>query len=143
MPENGLITLQFSHQDAQTALKWEHQREFQYLGKYYDIVRSESTPDSVRYRCWPDTRETMLTDTWRNLWAKTQQNHPEQQRSQVLLSLFFQSIYCIQLPDFQDIANINTTQKPTLPPYLLAWASFSAAPLSPPPECCASLLQPV
>lgn len=143
MPENGLITLKFSHHDAQTLLKWEHEREFEYLGKLYDIVRSESTPDSILYRCWPDTHESMLTDAWRNLWAKTQQSHPEQQRSQVLLSLFFQSIFCIQLPDWQDVADISTTKKTPLPPYLVAWVTFCVAPLSPPPKRSPSLLQPV
>jgi len=55
-----LVRLEFSREETQTELRWEHAGEFEYEGRMYDIVETKTVGDTVYYWCWYDHEETML-----------------------------------------------------------------------------------
>ena len=58
--QNELVLLKFSKEEAETKLRWEHSKEFEYDGQMYDIVSKEIKGDSIYYRCWWDYEEPAL-----------------------------------------------------------------------------------
>lgn len=65
--EDGLVVLEFTKTEAESLLRWEHPREFEYDGQMYDIADSWTRGDTVFYRCWWDRAETRLNNRLREL----------------------------------------------------------------------------
>ena len=80
VPDDELVLLRFSHTEAETQLRWEHSREFEFDGDMYDIVRKEETADSVSYWCWNDHEETVLNRRVQRLAAVAWGSHPERRQ---------------------------------------------------------------
>lgn len=74
--ENELVLLSFSRSEAETELRWEHSREFEFDGEMYDIVRTVESADSVKYWCWHDHEETALNRRVARLTAAVWGKHP-------------------------------------------------------------------
>lgn len=64
---SDLVLLKFSREEAETLLRWEHAREFEYDGQMYDVVETWAHGDTVYYRCWWDREETALNNRMRVL----------------------------------------------------------------------------
>jgi hypothetical protein len=62
-----LVLLRFSKEEAETLLRWEHSREFEYKGQMYDVVQAWTVDNTVYYRCWRDREETKLNNRFREL----------------------------------------------------------------------------
>jgi len=65
--ESDLVLLEFSREETETLLRWEHSREFEYDGQMYDVVETWAVGDTVYYRCWWDRAETALNNRMRLL----------------------------------------------------------------------------
>jgi hypothetical protein len=65
--ESDLVLLEFSREETETLLRWEHAREFEYDGQMYDVVETWAVGDTVFYRCWWDREETALNSRMRLL----------------------------------------------------------------------------
>lgn len=91
-PDEELITLSFLRQQAED-LNWEHEREFQYNGEWYDIIRTDTVGDILIYRCWWDHEETQLYRKLETLLAQhygpSNSDTPQELRCQELLQHFF------------------------------------------------------
>jgi hypothetical protein len=59
-PEEAFVHMAFTTKEAESLLRWEHSREFEYLGEMYDVVRTKTRNDSVFYTLWWDHEETDL-----------------------------------------------------------------------------------
>ncbi len=55
-----LVWLTFKTTEATEVLHWEHDREFEYQGRMYDVVETKAQGDFISYLCWPDHEETQL-----------------------------------------------------------------------------------
>lgn len=55
-----LVMFIFTKEETETKLRWEHSKEFEYLGQMYDIVESNTNGDTITYWCWHDHKETKL-----------------------------------------------------------------------------------
>ena len=83
MPLATLTHLVFNQSEANSELKWIHEREFQYQGILYDIFTSEECQGKMHYWLWPDHEETKLHQQLRNLLAQ-QSDLPVDKESKVL-----------------------------------------------------------
>ena len=87
------VLLSFSKKDAETKLEWEHSREFKYRGEMYDVIRSETIGDSIKYLCYHDKKETQLKKCMNEILVLfSGSNSSNQGRSQVLVQ-FFHSLF--------------------------------------------------
>jgi hypothetical protein len=61
IPQQQLQVLSFAKKDAALhLLEWKHEGEFRLEGQLYDIVGILENADSVRYTCYPDTKESQI-----------------------------------------------------------------------------------
>jgi hypothetical protein len=92
MPEDDLVLLKFSAQEASSALKWEHAEEFEFRDEKYDVVRSEQKGDSIFYWCWHDHKETQLSNKLDDLIAQTFSNKKEDHQQRARFNQFFKTL---------------------------------------------------
>ena len=69
-----------------------HEREFQYLGEWYDIVRSEKRGDAIYYFCFLDKKETALHQKIQKAGTQLASNYTNNQsrKSLAIFDLFKQ-----------------------------------------------------
>lgn len=126
-----LETLVFSLKQAETQLRWENEREFEYEGAMRDVIEREIVGDSVRYLCWRDDEETALNQRLRRLLAEATSGSPEQKARE---KRFYQWLKSLALnPDLQPFAceRVSAFMFPALD--FRCRAAF-LLPESPPPE---------
>ncbi|SFT39158.1 hypothetical protein SAMN05216474_0295 [Lishizhenia tianjinensis] len=77
--EDELVNFTFALKDTAHIMEWKHAREFKYQEMMYDIVHRVYEGDSVLYKCWKDTKETVLSQRY-TAWfqAALNQNSPLQ-----------------------------------------------------------------
>ncbi|RMG75309.1 MAG: hypothetical protein D6722_01345, partial [Bacteroidetes bacterium] len=76
----------------QTQLRWEHEGEFRYRGRWYDVVHRRQAGDSLYLWVWPDVTDTALDQQARRLTAWLWgQDIPRQQDQQRWLSTWLQA----------------------------------------------------
>ena len=88
-----LTRLAFTPEEIRTELEWEHDREFEFRGVMYDVVRRIETADSVVLWCWPDHAETALNQRLREQVLNALQNDPGRQERQQELVFFFKTLF--------------------------------------------------
>ena len=77
LTDSDLVVLTFTKANAQKELHWEHQDEFEYRGKMYDVVRYKEEGNLIHYWCWPDEPESNLNQKLISLTAKLLNQAPE------------------------------------------------------------------
>jgi len=130
MDASELVVLAFAKSEA-GQLDWEDEREFEYEGQMYDVVKTESRNDSLFYTCYQDRAETELNhklDRWITGWL---QHNPQQQEQSERLNYFFRSLYCISAPAYISIDELASTPVFTYPNLR---GTTGKAPPSPPPD---------
>jgi hypothetical protein len=137
LSDEQLTRLVFAKKDLQTALRWEHEREFEYGGEMYDVVRREERGDSVALFCWHDREETVLNTTLRERVFQVLHHDPTRQERQQTLVFFFKTLFWekperpVFLPVFEKNERVNGVG--------CAYASRTPEPPGEPPErgrCC-------
>lgn len=93
--QSKLVLLEFTQDEIQTELRWEHSREFEYNHKMYDVVRTEADSDTVYYWCWYDHEETMLNRKLDELTDQAAKNNPKSREEQALLVSNQETLYCM------------------------------------------------
>lgn len=124
-----LTVLAFTKSGAKQLLRWEHEREFEYQGEMYDVVRTQSMGDSLFYTCIHDHAESALNrqiDQWLAQWLR---HSPAQQEQAERLMCFFRSLFCVPATALATMRSVNARsvfhyQYP---------AGEAAAPVPPPP----------
>ena len=94
MEKERLVRLAFTPIQAETLLRWEHSREFEYRGQMYDVVDAQIRSDSSVYWCWWDQEETLLNQHLLTLVEGILERDPQRQNTQDQLSQFFDGLYC-------------------------------------------------
>ncbi len=87
-----LKILVFSKEEA-ASLKWEHSREFEYLGEMYDVIEKYETSDSISYTVWPDKKETKINRLISRAFRRGLQNDAQKSETQKRFFNLFQLLY--------------------------------------------------
>ncbi len=130
--KNELVLLKFSEKDKQNLLKWEHSKEFEYLGEMYDVVETNTVGDTTFYWCWWDYEETKLNKQLSKLvhaaWGENPLNRENNKRLFAFFKLLFytdsenNSLFAVRDSECE---SLYTTEQLPSPP---------RTPLVPPPK---------
>lgn len=130
--EESLVLWKFTQQEVNTVLRWEHDREFEYDGEMYDVVRSEAHGDTTWYWCHHDRKETKVRKALASFVAAWMGAGPQQQQDQQRLFDFFKSLYSSNAPQvahlLPDIGPIPAV------PFTGQLLEIAASPDAPPPR---------
>jgi len=131
--KDKLTVLNFLTKDTADYLRWEHEREFEFDDKMYDIVDRKYSIDSVTYWCWCDNDETQLNLQYNEMVAQALGTNPQKPESRKHLIDYFKTLY------YSDTnADRNNCQFPTSDmlnvPYKIFICANSIAPPGPPPK---------
>lgn len=107
MDQEELILLKFSKKEAETKLRWEHSKEFEYNDQMYDIVSSEIKGDSIFYRCWLDYEETDLNKKLKKMVAIAFDQDEDHRETQEGFYTYLWSFFCTAPFDWQATASQN------------------------------------
>ncbi len=79
-------------QDAHR-LEWEHEREFAFEGRMYDVVKLQTVGDSVFYWCWADDEETELHRRLEELFARIWPDAPQPNKTKEQILDFWKKLF--------------------------------------------------
>ncbi len=127
-----LVLLKFSRQEAETNLRWEHAREFEYKGEMYDIVETLNSADSVYYWCWWDHEETALNKQLAALVTKSLGDNPEKKEKQQQLLSYLKLHFCV--PESSEQLHTTEAKPARHSRYILAYDPVELLPVYPPPK---------
>ncbi|MFM1932007.1 MAG: hypothetical protein RL226_1310 [Bacteroidota bacterium] len=91
--DEQLVRFDFSHEECE-ALHWKHEKEFEYNGSMFDIVRREVVKDRHILICWPDKEESLLNQKLRMLTDfGMEKNSPRKKRRYAVFEMFKLLLY--------------------------------------------------
>lgn len=130
--QSKLVLLEFTKEEIQTELRWEHAREFEYKHKMYDVIRTETSGDKVYYWCWYDHEETMVNRQLDELTAQAAETNHKNKESRALLVSKQETLYCMFSFDF----NFNLGESLTHPAGYFdhLYPQIYSQPPTPPPQ---------
>lgn len=133
LDKSELVLLCFSKHDAQTLLRWEHDKEFEFRGQMFDVVETREQGDFIFYHCWLDHAETHLNKQLAQLVSGLWESHPSKREAQKRLMDFLDLLFCTTQTHWQISATpTHPDRVPT--PACGRPPNRSAAPPNPPPE---------
>lgn len=100
IPDEKLVELRFSQEDARQYLRWEHEREFEFQGLMFDVVSTKTEGDTLIYRCFWDEAESEINRQLEELTNKGLAKDPENKQMQLRLLDFLKSLYCYPAQNF-------------------------------------------
>jgi hypothetical protein len=129
--KDELVLLRFTEETAQGALRWEHDREFEYQNEMYDVVETDVRGDTLYYWCWWDHEETALNRQLSRLVSRIFGQPLQNQDPREQLTRFFEKLFCSStsspLP--------TTKMAAVIPLFRKGFVSFSPfPPPTPPPK---------
>ena len=98
IPENELVKLTFFKKEIPKLLKWEHDKEFEYNGQMYDVVKVTDVGDSLQYLCWWDKAETATKKNKQKLISEEINKSKPSKHKPVNFSDYYKSIYVFLTP---------------------------------------------
>lgn len=129
--KRDLVHLKFSRKEINSKLGWEHDDEFEYNGKMYDVVKSEIIGDSAHFWCLMDTKETKLNQILHKLIAGHYHDNPVNKEKNKLLDNFSKALFFSDLLFYRHYLNpseLFISEHPVI------YISNNIIPLTPPPE---------
>lgn len=130
--EEELVELRFSHKETKMLLRWEHAGEFEYRGQMYDIIKKESTDDSLFVWCFWDQEETRLNQELAELFREGQHTDSQKEATKDKLQDFYKSLFIKEEP-VQATSQLYFTNQ-TKAHYLFYFKSADFEPPTPPPR---------
>jgi len=129
--------LKFTKEEAESKLRWEHSREFEYNGQMYDVVEKQEQGDTTYYYCWWDHEETKLNLQLSELVANAMGKNPLNKDKQERLTNFLKNLYCLEKADKPLFA--QTARKISPVNIHSDYSSILFSPPAPPPEIALSI----
>lgn len=130
---DNLVTFTLDVKEIKSKFRWIHEHEFEYQGKFYDVVKTEISGSKVIFHCFPDDKESQLQKEIDKLISqalgKNNKDKKNQQELQNLFKLFYtHDFHKNQLtrPKDSSIKYSNSIHN-----YLM---SIAPCPLVPPPQ---------
>ncbi len=91
--DEDLTILSFKRKDIYRLVKWEHDREFEYKDRMFDVVRSVENGDSITYYCWTDVKESTLHQNIEKLVDQVFNQDPIEKRNNKLQLDYFKNVF--------------------------------------------------
>lgn len=88
-----LVLLSFSTEEARQQIRWEEDREFEYQGRWYDVVEAQAQGDSLHYWCWLDQEETDLSHKIQQALRSNAHPNPEQATQEEAFLQFLKQLW--------------------------------------------------
>ena len=127
-----LALIKLSRHEAETALRWEHEREFEYAGRMYDVVETRMRNDTFLYWCWPDDAETLLNKKLDRLLTGALEHDPQRREAERQVVQFFKSLFFVEICLPSVIFYPGYVARPSTGFFFLS--CFNNTPQAPPPE---------
>ncbi|HMR89199.1 MAG TPA: hypothetical protein PKD51_13655 [Saprospiraceae bacterium] len=87
--------LTFAKKDIKTIVRWEHDREFEFLGEMYDVISSLESEDSITYTCYWDIEETKIKKQIVKLFFNDNEKLPFQHEKEAKMIEYFKQFYTV------------------------------------------------
>jgi len=129
-----LVLLQFSKNEIDKKLRWEHSKEFEYKGQMYDVVETKTTKDSISYWCWWDYEETKLNQELNKIFLGALEADTEREEKQKRLSSFYRSLFFQNKPVWYYYTSEIDKHKETISYSNIYYNSISFPPPDTPPR---------
>jgi hypothetical protein len=132
LEKDQLTFFDFSVEEVETLLDWEHEGEFELNGQMYDVVERITQDGHVHLWCWPDQKETELNKQLDSLLAGTgKQDQTSRDRQQRIIQVL-KHVYLTETMSMEP-GFLWLTSSPK-PPVTDHWMSFEIVPPTPPPK---------
>lgn len=102
IPEEKLVHLTLSLEEADYRIDWKEYNEFEYQGEMFDVVRMVEKGDSIHYYCWHDKDETQLKSQWRKLIRDCIDVDPIRKQNKKRKADFENTLICLHHPFLGD-----------------------------------------
>lgn len=130
---DDIVLLKFTDQQKNTLLHWEHDREFEYDGQMYDILKTEIKNDTNYYWCYWDRDETKIKQQQHELKDFVLGNNPNKQENQKRLLVYLKSLFYVEnIALLEQLAPVVTERNLAYKPGFYSTLLPSVS--SPPPE---------
>lgn len=132
-PQSAFVEFSFRLGDSNfKSLRWEHEHEFEYDHKMFDIVEADTLGQLVHYLCFPDKQETALNALFKQkLKERYSQDRPAQNKANQILS-FIYGLYFVN-DSLEKVFNPLSKQQ-QFAAYLKLDTQVCLDELSPPPQ---------
>jgi hypothetical protein len=127
-----LVRLEFTTEEANSKLEWEHSHEFEFEGRMYDVVETLSEGEKITYWCWLDHEETALNKQLRSLVARIMGNNQQQRENENMFVDFFKHLFSNKTN--HHLLTGNLMQKIPIPELTSTYILTQTGPPVPPPE---------
>ncbi|MBL7978177.1 MAG: hypothetical protein JNN12_07530 [Bacteroidetes Order II. Incertae sedis bacterium] len=130
--EKELVLLKFTSLEQKRILRWEHEREFEYRGNMYDIIKTSVEGDTTYYWCWWDEEETEINNKLNSLALYISKEKQTDQQTVVQIYHYLKTLY---FPESTEWIFFNKADYPQLFSWKVTlYQSFFISPAVPPPE---------
>lgn len=131
--QSELVLLKFSKKETKTKLRWEHEREFEYNNRMYDVVKTKTIGNMVYYWCWYDHIETMLNRQMEELASQALGPGSKNKKEWAMLASNSRSLYC----PFSIYLDLDISRESVYKPSVSSldfYSQISKKPPTPPPQ---------
>jgi hypothetical protein len=132
---SDLHEFRFSISDFAALPQWEQGSEFLFQGQMYDVVRSNSTLDSIFLQCWADHKDTRISRQMEHTLALLLHNSPQKRAADDRIVAFLKSL-CGEMPPGTPPLVLSESLECLHGPAcadIFAWVAPPITPPSPPP----------
>ena len=91
--KEDLTHFEFTSSEAKTALVWQHEDEFEYNGRMYDVVSKEERNGKLHFWCLDDHKESQLKEQLNDIVKSALGTSSPETSSQLHFFRFFCSLY--------------------------------------------------
>lgn len=132
--KDRLVLLGFTKEETETALRWEHSREFEYKRQMYDIIEKKVVGDSIYYWCWWDIAETLINNKISDLGRYALDTEAQKNDRKDHINPWFKLIFIGESPASHSSAPHEHTG--SVLAYTDLYNSLAIPPPKPPPRSC-------
>ena len=131
--KEDLVSLSFDmNSELFKSLHWEHDREFEFNQKMFDIVEVDTIGDTIHYLCFPDKQETALNLAFnKKLEDRYANDTPSKNRAHQMHSLIYGLYFIPQELDNQNYTAYTSCQYAA---YHFSYQSIGLDLTAPPPQ---------
>ncbi|MGB0430677.1 MAG: hypothetical protein ACPGLV_09405, partial [Bacteroidia bacterium] len=98
---SALVTIVVNKDWAHKKLDWEHDKEFEYKGRMYDVISSKTIGDSIYYTCFKDDEETAINQEIKHLVFAYFDQNPIKKSQHKKLIQYYKTLYFQQINDYR------------------------------------------
>ena len=96
-----LVYFEFSTQEINTKLRWEHSKEFEYNNQMYDVVEKKIINGKTQLWCWLDSEETILNQKLQKLLTSVFSHDVKSKDKESKVFSFYKTLYFHEVFDWE------------------------------------------